>query len=356
VPTSVRGARRRFVASTAAKAWSSAIMRALSTNAMSLMTCRSFVLLAAALAAAAVFAAEPAPVKTASATRTPQALQADVLFWRTLHAGDYEHIDAALQASTGAYLADPGDALTAAHVGWLHIWRLAESGRVEHRVPTITDDAILARRYFEEAVALKPDDARFQGFLASAQLAEGGIHRDPALVRRGEATMQAALQAWPEFNLFTAGYVASGAPADSARFREGLEMQWRNMEACLGRPVDRANPDIARYRAGTPALSGDKLRACGNTDAVPHNLEGFYLNFGDMLVKAGDWQTARKVYANAMQSPTYAQWPFAADLERRIAQAPDNVAAFNGQGAGRGKPGPQTMANSNAACMACHQR
>ena len=168
--------------------------------------------------------------------------------------------------------------------------------------------------------------------------------------------MQAAVQAWPEFNLFTAGYVASTAPAGSAAFREGLEQQWRNMEACLGRAVDRAEPDIARYRAGAPAMSADKLRACGNTEPVPHNLEGFYLNFGDMLVKAGDWQTARIVYANAKQSSGYASWPFAADLERRIEQAPDNVAAFNGPGAGRGKPGPQIMANSNAACMACHQR
>ncbi len=319
------------------------------------MTRPTLILLAAAFFAATALAGEPAPVKLASATRTPQALQADEVFWRTLHAGDYAHIDAALQASTAAYLADPGDALTAAHVGWLHIWRLAENGRAERHVPTITDDAILARRYFEEAVALKPDDARFQGFLASAQLAEGAIHHDPALMRRGESTMAAAVRAWPEFNLFTAGYVASTAASDSRAFRAGLEQQWRNMEACLDTPVDRANPDIARHR-GHAAPSAEKLRACGNTEAVPHNVEGFYLNFGDMLVKAGDWQTARKVYANAMAAPDYATWPFAAVLQERIAHAPDNVTLFNGPSAGRGKPGPQVMANSNAACMACHQQ
>lgn len=312
-------------------------------------------LLAAALAAITVSAAEPAaPARTAPHARTPQALQADAAFWRTLQAGDYEHIDGALQASTAAALADPGDALTAAHVGWLHIWRLAESGRLERRLPTITDEAILARRYFEMAIALDPDDPRFQGFLASSLLAEGGIHRDPALLARGEATMQAAVHAWPEFNLFTAGYVASTGPSDAAAFRDGLEQQWRNMESCLGTAVDRANPEAARYR--TAPMTGDKLRACGNTEHVPHNLEGFYLNFGDMLVKSGDWQTARKVYANATRSADFATWPFAAELQRRIAQAPDNVAAFNGPGAGRGKPGPQMMANSNAACMACHQR
>lgn len=318
------------------------------------------IFLAALLATTAVSGAEPADVasKHASATRSPQALQADGLFWRTLHDGDYAHIDAALQATTAAYLADPGDALTAAHVGWLHIWRLAESGRLERRSPTITDDAILARRYFEEAVALQPDDARFQGFLAAAQLAEGQIHADPALVRRGAATMQAAVHAWPEFNLFTAGYVASTAPADSGPYRQALEQQWQNMAACLAMPVDRAHPDVSRHLAGGAESppSARTLRACGDTEAAPHNIEGFYMNFGDMLVKAGEWETAKAVYANAKQVPGFASWPFAADLQARIDNAQANVAAFTGAGSGRGRPGAQIMANSNAACMACHQR
>ena len=128
------------------------------------------------------------------------------------------------------------------------------------------------------------------------------------------------------------------------------------MEICLGTQVDRTNPDVTHYRVPGTSLSADKLRACGNTEAAPHNLEGFYLNFGDMLVKSGDWQTAQKVYANAMQSPDYAHWPFSAELQQRIAKAQDDVIAFNGPGAGRGKSGPQIMANSNFACMACHQR
>ena len=46
---------------------------------------------------------------------------------------------------------------------------------------TITDDAVLARKYFEEAVRLQPGEARFQGFLGSALLAEGAIHKDEKL-------------------------------------------------------------------------------------------------------------------------------------------------------------------------------
>ena len=31
---------------------------------------------------------------------------------------------------------------------------------------------------------------------------------------------------------------------------------------------------------------------------------------GDMLVKAGDWQPARRLYQNAKLSVTHSQWPF----------------------------------------------
>jgi len=85
-----------------------------------------------------------APAKPSSATRTALALQADAVFWQTLHAGRYEDIGRALELKTAAYLENPGDALTAAHAGWLHIWRLAESGRLAQVPATITNDAVTA--------------------------------------------------------------------------------------------------------------------------------------------------------------------------------------------------------------------
>ncbi len=126
-----------------------------------------------------------APEKTASATRTEAAERADALFWSTLHAGDYEGIPRALTALTAAYLADPRDPVTAAHVGWLHIWRLVERARLDPAPPGITDHAVLSRKYFEEAVRLRPGEARYLGFYASALLAEGSIHKDEKVTRRG---------------------------------------------------------------------------------------------------------------------------------------------------------------------------
>ena len=109
-----------------------------------------------------------APAKTPTTTRTAAAVEADKLFWKTLHAGAYDRIPDALTALKAAYLENPRDAVTAAHVGWLHIWRLGERARQTTLRPDITDDAVLARKYFEEAVRLDPGEARYLGFYAAS--------------------------------------------------------------------------------------------------------------------------------------------------------------------------------------------
>ena len=160
-----------------------------------------------------------------------------------------------------------------------------------------------------------------------------------------------AIEAWPEFNLFTTGFVLSRLPADSPRFKEGLEWQWRELDLCAQERVDRTNPDYSKYMA-LETREGPK-RACWNSWIAPHNFEGFLLNTGDMLVKSGDWQTAQKIYANARLSRDYASWKFAPMLEARIAEAEANVAAFNGV---RGAAVRPMMVDSTFACTGCHQQ
>jgi uncharacterized protein YceK len=74
------------------------------------------------LASCSYVAEKTAPRKQAATTRTAAALKADESFWATLHGSAYEQIPQALEAQTAAYLANPTDAVSAAHVGWFHIW------------------------------------------------------------------------------------------------------------------------------------------------------------------------------------------------------------------------------------------
>ncbi len=281
-------------------------------------------------------------------SRGAAALAANSVFWHTFHGAQYDGIQNAIEALTRVYLATPNDQVTAARLAWLHMWRISERTRLDSAPATITEDMLVSRRYFEEAVRLDESDPRTLGFLASARMGEGAIEGDERLQRTGYFTMRDAIKAWPAFNLFTAGYVESGLPRASSHFREALEWEWRDLDVCTSVHVDRRNPDLTQLI--------DKVkdrRACLDTWIAPHNGEGFFLNMGDMLVKSGDWQTARKIYANAKLLPAYSKWPFAALLEERIQNAPANVARFNGY-----DPDPRTgmMGNSAFSCMACHQQ
>jgi len=306
------------------------------------------------LASCSYVAERAAPQKRAATTRTAAALKADEMFWSTLHGGAYEQIPQALEPQTAAYLANPTDAVSAAHVGWLHIWRVSERARLSAIPATLTDDALLSRRYFQEAVALDPTDARYLGFLAAATLAEGNINQDERLTRRGYFMMLDAIKAWPEFNLFTAGYVMSAQPAGSERFKQALQWQWQNLDVCVGETVDRRTAEYAKYM--TLETQEGKKRVCWNSQIAPHNFEGFFLNMGDMLVKAGDWQTARKIYGDAKLSPTYSQWQYREVLEERIRAAPDNVAAFSAPVDPTYHGDKQIMVATAFACMACHRQ
>jgi hypothetical protein len=291
-----------------------------------------------------------APIKKTLTARSANAVAADSLFWRTLHGADYEGVSGAIEVLTQAYTATPNDALTAAHLGWLHFWRVSERARLDSIPATITEHLVLARKYFAEAVKLDATDARYLGFLASAMVAEGTIDQDERLTRAGYFKLLEAVDAWPEFNLFTIGYVLSQLPEDSPQFRRAVEWQWENLDACVSGRIDRADPGYAKYMSS--ATTHGPKRACWNTWIAPHNFEGFFLNMGDMLVKSGDWQTARRVYANAKLSSTYEQWKFRDILEARVRDAEMNVAVFR---AARTHRTGTLMVHSSFACMACHQ-
>jgi hypothetical protein len=62
------------------------------------------------------------------------------------------------------------------------------------------------------------------------------------------------------------------------------------------------------------------MRACWNSWIAPHNFEGFFLNFGDMLARANDLPNARAMYEAARLPKSYAQWPYRDVLERRLAR------------------------------------
>ncbi len=292
-----------------------------------------------------------APGKT-PATQTEKAKAANAKFWDAFHGGRYGEVDDVIEALTAAYLENPRDAETAAHIAFSHNWKLTEAARLDTLPATITDHVVLSRKYFSEAVQLAPDDQRIRGFHAGMELAEGTLHADEKLTRRGYFDLMRAVDGWPEFNLFTAGYVFSRLPQTDSKYVDGVEYQWRTLDLCAQEKIDRRTIAYEKYMP-LETNEGPK-RACWNSWIAPHNFEGFFLNMGDMLVKQGEPQIAKRAYANAKLSKTYASWPFKSVLEDRIAQAEENVVPFRNP-----RPGEKTrtmMILSTFACMGCHQK
>ena len=253
---------------------------------------------------------------------------------------------------TAAYLENPNDPRLAAHLGFMHIWKITERERLKINDPLIVNEIILAKKYFSDAVELDPTDARFQGFLGDSILIEGKIFHDEREQVRGYFKLKYAISMWPEFNYFTAGYPMSSLDPHSAQFQEGLSWQWKTLDLCAGTSIDKNNPDFSQYMSRETQQGPS--RACWNSWIAPHNFEGFFLNMGDMLVKQGDWQTGIKIYRNAKLSKTYLSWPYRNMLEKRIRYAKENVANF--QKSTTYSPDKTIFFNSGYGCVGCHQK
>lgn len=292
-----------------------------------------------------------APEKTAQRSETALAQKAKQTFWDNLHAGRYDQLPEGLYLLTAAYLETPRDPQIALLLAHAHLWKVSERFREPEQSPRITDHLILAEKYFAEARRLHPEDHRILGWLGGVKLALGRIHQDERLTREGYFMLQDAIRLFPEFNYFSAGYVMSGLPTDDERFQEGVEDMWKTLDVCAGETIARRNPDYSRFMA-LETTTGPK-RVCWNSRIAPHNFESFFLNMGDMLVKNGEVDTAKKIYQIAKLSKDYPSWKYRSILEERIVKAEERAHRFKETDPGKH---PEIMFGSSYACMACHEQ
>jgi hypothetical protein len=275
---------------------------------------------------------------------------ADAFFWDRLHAGDYGAIPEMLDRLEAALAERPDDPSLERHVAWSHVWRLGELARGTASGADIADSIAQLRPGFTLARQLNPGDPRVLGFLAAVTLNEGILSGDASRYAEGTGLFAEGIAAWPEFNYFSSGYILSQLPSESAGFQLGLEQQWRNIDVCAGSVVDRHEPDLVATFARETRVG--RQRACWNSWIAPFNVEGFFLNLGDMLVKDGQVATGVRVYQAAQQVGGYERWPYRGALERRIVEAAENATRFNQS---PGVTGTPIMLASSYSCMGCHQ-
>ena len=77
-------------------------------------------------------------------------------------------------------------------------------------------------------------------------------------------------------------------------------MQWRNIEECLDQKINREQITMTKIiEKEKTETRQEYLRACYNSKIAPYNLQGFFLNFGDMLAKNNQRELAIQAYEAA---------------------------------------------------------
>ncbi len=295
--------------------------------------------------------------KTTEHVDTPLSQKANNTFFQAFHAGQYERLKELRTLLLVSYLEQPRDPNRARLLGLSYLWTIAERDRDTNAGPEITDAAILAERYLMEAYKLEPSDDRLPGFIGAIRLALGSIHQDERLTVDGYFTLLEGIKLYPEFNYFTFSDALSSQPLGSGRFNESVDAMWSNIAVCLNAPVNK-NPDLASFTAQNTAflartdLTPRVRNVCTNTEKAPHNWEGFFLHFGDVLVKQGRAETAKIIYQQAKLSPSYATYPFKNILERNLENAEARAKAFQNPDFSQQ---PEMTNASSAQCMMCHQ-
>lgn len=235
---------------------------------------------------------------------------------------------------TAAVAEDPDDGWSWFLLGMYHMLR---AGRVltdyANPDPAAVEHVRQARTALDRAVPLLAHDDRIPGFRGAATYTLGVLDDDPELVALGLAQLDEAIEANFLFNSFSyLGTVAAATAPDDPLFAQAIVY----LDAGIGSGCSPATDP----------------RICGNEGRAPHNIQGSFLLFGDLYLKAGRLADARTWYeaARALAGEGYKYRAIIADrlehFDARAALYADEDPANDPLLAGAG---PES-------CVYCHTR
>jgi hypothetical protein len=280
-------------------------------------------------------------------------------FWTVYHGNNYGAISEVQAELQAALERDPNNATLYALLGATHFWHIGEYTRDAKPDPNVLQqDMPTAAQLFQKALDLDygqhligyVNDDHLPGYLGITTFHAGQMAHDPNLMAKGDQILDYAVYQFPEFNNFNRWAAHNIDPKDSATYKKALDSLWQGLDACVGGTVDRANPDIGPY-LNLETSVGRKKACWPEGDIAPYGFEGYMLNLGNGLVKTGQVDVARIVYANARYAKNYTTWPYrqvlesiaASDLNARAALYADNNSASD-----------PPLSVPNRSCVYCH--
>jgi hypothetical protein len=294
--------------------------------------------------------ADPAAVSKAAIKR----------FWDIYHGNDYDSIPEIQSLLTRAICVNPENPTLYALLGATHFWHFGEylrDPKPDRNV--LAQDMPTAARLFQKAFDLDyygkhlpgyVNDDHLPGYLGITTFHAGQMSNNPSLMAKADQLLDYAVYQFPEFNNFNRWAAHNADPKDSDSYKKALDSLWQSLDSCIGGSIDRTNPDIERYLPLQTSV-GRKKTCWSQGDIAPHSFEGIMLNLGNGLVKAGQVETAKIVYANARYADNYAAWPYRQELEAVVSSDLYARAALYADGDSSNDP---PLSVPNRSCVYCH--
>jgi hypothetical protein len=227
-------------------------------------------------------------------------------FWTIYHGNDYTAIAEAQEELQKAIQSDPNNPTLYA----LHFWHVGELTRDPNwkaRQNVLAQDMPTAASLFQKALDLDYytqhpigyiNDDHLPGYLGITTVHTGQEFNDLNLIAKGDGLLDFAAYQFPEFNNFNRWAAHLDDARDSETYNKALDSLWQSIDACIGTQLDRTNPDMKPYLHLVTSV-GRKKACWWEGDIAPYGFEGLVLNLGNGLVKAGQVDAARVMYANA---------------------------------------------------------
>ena len=246
-------------------------------------------------------------------------------FWSVYHGNDYNDIPQVQSQLQSAIEYDPGNPTLYALLGATHFWHIGEAARDPiPKDPALAQDMPDAVDLFSKALDLDYytkhligyiTDDHLPGYLGITTVHLGQMSGNQDLVAKGDQLLDFAVYQFPEFNNFNRWAAHNTDSKDTDTYKKSLDSLWQALDACAGTTIDRTNPDLKPYLYLQTSV-GRKKACWSEGDLAPHSLEGFMFNLGNGLVKTGQVEAAKVMFANVKYADNYANWPYRSYFEQ----------------------------------------
>jgi hypothetical protein len=281
-------------------------------------------------------------------------------FWAIYHGNDYDAIPKVQEELAGAMQRDPENPMLFALLGATHFWHVGEAARDENpHDPALESDMANAADLFGKSLQLDYyskhpvgyiDDDHLPGYLGITTVHLGQQDSDADLVAKGDQILNFAVYQFPEFNNFNRWAAHNSDPKDSDSYKEALDSLWEGLDACIAGRIDRANPDVRPYLDLVTSV-GRKKACWWEGNIAPYSYEGYFLNLGNGLVKAGQVEAAKVIFADVQYAKNYSTWPYRFYFEQLASSDLYARSALYADGNSQNDP---PLAVPNRSCSYCH--